>query len=78
MGNASSMLTQYGIEEVQDHCHNLWVLCDQDRNGKVSFNDILEALRDLSGLFMSNEQREQVLVQVLKEVGYTRELREVH
>ena len=23
MGNASSMLTQYDIEEVQDHCNNL-------------------------------------------------------
>lgn len=31
---------------------------DSDCNGKVSFNDILEVLRDLSGSFMSDEQRE--------------------
>lgn len=31
---------------------------DSDCNGKVSFNDILEVLRDLSGPFMSDEQRE--------------------
>ncbi|KAF8025357.1 hypothetical protein BT93_F2256 [Corymbia citriodora subsp. variegata] len=149
MGNASSMLTQYDIEEVQDHCNNLFSqqeivslyerFCQLDRNakgfisadeflsvpefamnplsqrllkmvdglnfkdfvaflsafsakaskrqkielifkvydtdcnGKVSFNDILEVLRDLSGPFMSDEQREQVLVQVLKEAGYTKE-----
>lgn len=46
---------------------------DSDCNGKVSFNDILEVLRDLSGSFMSDEQREKVLTQVLQEAGYTRE-----
>lgn len=33
---------------------------DSDCNGKVSFNDILEVLRDLSGSFMSDEQREVI------------------
>ncbi|XLU67122.1 hypothetical protein S245_026175, partial [Arachis hypogaea] len=46
---------------------------DSDRNGKVSFNDILEVLKDLSGSFMSDEQRERVLSQVLKEAGYTKD-----
>lgn len=46
---------------------------DSDCNGKVSFNDILEVLRDLSGSFMSDEQREKVLTQVLQEAGYARE-----
>ncbi|XP_030457556.1 uncharacterized protein LOC115678334 isoform X2 [Syzygium oleosum] len=145
MGNASSMLTQYDIEEVQDHFSQqeivslyerfcqldrnakgfisadeflsvpefamnplsqrllkmvdglnfkdfvaflsafsakaskqqkielIFKVYDSDCNGKVSFNDILEVLRDLSGPFMSDGQREQVLVQVLKEAGYTRE-----
>ncbi|KAG5248560.1 calcium-binding EF hand family protein [Salix suchowensis] len=144
MGTTSSVLTQYDIEGVQQHCHNLfsqheivslyqrfcqldrnakgfisadeflsvpefamnplsqrllkmvdglnfkdfvpsyllfllkqiWIIFnvyDSDRNGKISFNDILEVLQDLSGVFMSNEQREKVLVQVLKEAGYTRE-----
>lgn len=31
---------------------------DSDRNGKVSFKDMLEVLKDLSGPFMSDEQRE--------------------
>ncbi|XP_038898820.1 calcineurin subunit B-like isoform X1 [Benincasa hispida] len=148
MGNASSMLTQYDIEEVQEHCNKLFSqqeivslyqrFCQLDRNakgfisadeflsvpefamnplsqrllkmvdglnfkdfvaflsafsakasvqhkiefifkvydadcnGKVSFNDIIEVLRDLSGPFISDEQREQVLCQLLQEAGYTR------
>ncbi|XP_029150489.1 uncharacterized protein [Arachis hypogaea] len=145
MGTASSMLTQYDIEEVQEHCDNLFSqqeivslyqrfcqldrnakgfissdeflsvpefamnplsqmvdginfkdfvaflsafsakataqhkielifkVYDSDRNGKVSFNDIVEVLKDLSGSFMSDEQRERVLSQVLKEAGYTKD-----
>ncbi|KAK3219272.1 hypothetical protein Dsin_013242 [Dipteronia sinensis] len=149
MGSASSMLTQYDIEEVQQHCHHLFSqqeivslyqrfcqldrnakgfisadeflsvpefamnplsqrllkmvdglnfkdfvaflsafsvkasvlqkvelifkVYDSDCNGKVSFNDILEVLRDLSGTFMSDEQREKVLTQVFKDAGYTKE-----
>ncbi|XP_059637007.1 uncharacterized protein LOC132279096 [Cornus florida] len=43
MGNASSMLTQYDIEEVQEHCNNTFSqqeivslyerFCQLDRNG---------------------------------------------
>ncbi|KAF5741750.1 Calcium-binding EF-hand family protein isoform 2 [Tripterygium wilfordii] len=149
MGTSSSMLTQYDIEEVQVHCHNLFTqqeivslyqrfcqldrnakgfisadefmsvpeiamnplsqrllkmvdglnfkdfvaflsafsakasasqkielifkVYDSDGNGKVSFNDILQVLGDLSGPFMSDEQREQVLSQLLKEAGYTKD-----
>ncbi|KAL5152659.1 Calcineurin subunit B [Glycine soja] len=159
MGTASSMLTQYDIEEVQEHCNNLcgsenWVsnsvsqqeivslyqrfcqldrnakgfisadeflsvpefamnplsqrllkmadglnfkdfvaflsafsakasaqqkielifkVYDSDRNGKVSFKDMLEVLKDLSGSFMSDDQREEVLSQVLREAGYTKD-----
>ncbi|XP_068668554.1 uncharacterized protein [Aristolochia californica] len=149
MGNASSMLTQYDIEEVQEHCNNLFTqqeivslynrFCQLDRNakgfisadefmsvpefavnplsqrllrmvdglnfkdfvaflsafsshaslqqkieliykvydldcnGKVAFNDILDVLRDLTGSFMSEEQRKQVLSHVLEEAGYARE-----
>lgn len=44
------------------HCLSLCLVIfrvyDTDSNGKVSFNDILEVLRDLSGSFMSDEQRE--------------------
>ncbi|GMQ09030.1 hypothetical protein CsSME_00052530 [Camellia sinensis var. sinensis] len=31
---------------------------DSDGNGKVTFNDILEVLQDLTGSFISDEQRE--------------------
>ncbi|KAK9281169.1 hypothetical protein L1049_004064 [Liquidambar formosana] len=148
MGSASSLLTQYDIEEVQEHCNKIFSqqeivslyqrfcqldrnakgfisadeflsvpefamnplsqrllkmvdglnfkdfvaflsafsakasmhqkielifkVYDSDCNGKVSFNDILEVLQDLSGSFMSDEQREQVLSQVLQEAGYSR------
>ncbi|CAN0920602.1 Calcineurin subunit B [Linum grandiflorum] len=134
MASGSSMLTQYDIEEVQDHCHNLFSqqevvslyqrfcqldrnakgfisadeflsvpefavnplsqrvlkmvdginfkdfvaflsafstkattdqkialifqVYDSDGNGKVSFDDLLDVLGDLSGSFISNEQRE--------------------
>ncbi|MBA0557960.1 hypothetical protein Golob_015001, partial [Gossypium lobatum] len=137
MGNSSSMLTQYDIEEVQEYCQNLcstvsqqeivslyqrfcqldrnakgfisadeflsvpefamnplsqrllkmvdglnfkdfvaflsafsakasvqqkvkliFKVYDSDGNGKVSFSDMLEVLRDLSGSFISDVQRE--------------------
>ncbi|AQK55753.1 Calcineurin subunit B [Zea mays] len=150
MGNASSMLTQYDIEEVQEHCSYLSVsqqeivslyerFCQLDRSakgfisedeflsipefslnplskrllrmvdglnfkdfvaflstfsakaslrqkiefifkvydidgkGKITFKDLLEVLRDLTGSFMSEEQREQVVTEVLEEAGYTRD-----
>ncbi|MBA0858612.1 hypothetical protein Goshw_028724 [Gossypium schwendimanii] len=149
MGNSSSMLTQYDIEEVQEYCQNLFSqqeivslyqrfcqldrnakgfisadeflsvpefamnplsqrllkmvdglnfkdfvaflsafsakasvqqkvklifkVYDSDGNGKVSFSDMLEVLRDLSGSFISDVQREQVLTQLLKEAGYSKD-----
>ncbi|KAI3845248.1 hypothetical protein MKW98_009314 [Papaver atlanticum] len=147
MGNTSSMLTQYDIEEVQQHCNNTFSqqeivslyqrFCQLDRsgrgfissdeflsipefavnplsqrllkiinglnfkefvsflstfssgstqeqkiefifkiydlncNGKVTFNDIMNMLRDLTGTYISEQQRQQVLTQLLKEAGYT-------
>ncbi|KAF7814395.1 calcineurin subunit B-like [Senna tora] len=149
MGSASSMLTQYDIEEVQQYCNNLFSqqeivslyerfcqldrsakgfisadeflsvpefalnplsqrllkmvdglnfkdfvaflsafsakasvqqkielifkVYDSDRKGKVTFKDMLEVLKDQSGPFMSDQQREQVLSQVLKEAGYSKD-----
>ncbi|XXG59141.1 hypothetical protein AAC387_Pa04g1273 [Persea americana] len=146
MGNASSTLTQYDIEEVQHHCncifsqqeivslyerfcqidrnakgfisadeflsvpefavnphsHRLLGLvdglnfkdfvaflsafstrgnliqkielifrvCDSDCKGKVIFIDILEVLQDVTGSFMSENQREQVLTHVFEEASY--------
>ncbi|XP_048440096.1 calcineurin subunit B isoform X2 [Pyrus x bretschneideri] len=145
MGNTSSMLTQYDIEEVQEHCNNtfsqqeivslyqrfcqldrsgggfisadeflsvpefavnplsqildglnfkefvlflsafssraslqqkiefIFKVYDSDGNGKVAFSDMLDVLRDLTGQFISEQQREQVLTHVLEESGYTRD-----
>lgn len=58
---------------MQQKSELIFKVYDSDCNGKVSFNDILEVLRDLSGSFMSDEQREKVLTQVLQEAGYARE-----
>jgi len=35
---------------------------DSDGNGKVTFNDILEVLHDMTGSFMSDKQREVWMV----------------
>ncbi|XP_058195840.1 uncharacterized protein LOC131312110 [Rhododendron vialii] len=51
--------------------HLIFKVYDSDSNGKVTFNDILEVLRDLTGSFMSDEQREEVLSKVLREAGYS-------
>ncbi|PIN08239.1 Ca2+/calmodulin-dependent protein phosphatase (calcineurin subunit B), EF-Hand superfamily protein [Handroanthus impetiginosus] len=149
MGNTSSMLTQYDIEEVQEHCNHtfsqqeivslyqrfcqldrngkgfisadefmtvpefavnplsqrllrmldglnfkefvaflsafssraslqqkvefIFKVYDSDGNGKVSFNEMLDILRDLTGQFISEQQREKVISQVLEEAGYTKD-----
>ncbi|KAG2664983.1 hypothetical protein I3843_16G105500 [Carya illinoinensis] len=149
MGNTSSMLTQYDIEEVQEHCSHtfsqqeivslyqrfcqldrsgggfisseefmsvpefavnplsqrllrmldglnfkefvaflsafspratlqqkiefIFRVYDSDGNGRVAMNDMLEVLRDLTGQYISEQQREQVLTQVLEEAGYTKD-----
>ncbi|OAY71591.1 Calcineurin subunit B [Ananas comosus] len=44
---------------------------DLDCNGKVTFDDVLNVLRDLTGSFMSEQQRQEVLTRVLEEAGYT-------
>ncbi|XP_023158157.1 calcineurin subunit B isoform X1 [Zea mays] len=148
MGSTSSMLTQYDIEEVQDHCNHafsqqeivslyhrfcqldrngggfvsadefmsvpefavnplsqrllrmldglnfkefvaflsafsprtslqekiefIFRVYDTDCNGKVAFDDILSILRDLTGSFMTEQQRQKVLTHVLEEAGYTK------
>jgi serine/threonine-protein phosphatase 2B regulatory subunit len=149
MGNASSLLTQHDIEEVQEHCNYLFSqqeivslyerFCQLDRSakgfisedeflsipefslnplskrllrmvdglnfkdfvalfstfsakasprqkfelifkvydvdgkGRLTFKDLLEVLRDLTGSFMSEQQREQVLTKVLEQAGYSRD-----
>ncbi|RZC79666.1 hypothetical protein C5167_042242 [Papaver somniferum] len=127
MGNPLSMLTQYDIEEVQQHYRSgrgfissdeflsipefavnplsqrllkiinglnfkefvsflstfssgftreqkiefIFKIYDLNCNGQVTFNDIMNMLRDLTGTYISEQQRQQVLTQLLKEAGYT-------
>ncbi|KAI5557225.1 hypothetical protein POPTR_018G103600v4 [Populus trichocarpa] len=149
MGNTSSMLTQYDIEEVQQHCNHtfsqqetvslyqrfcqldrngcgfvpaeeflsvpefavnplsqrllrmvdglnfkefvaflsafspraplqhkiefIFKVYDSDGNGKVTFSDMLDVLHDLTGQFVSEQQRKQVLTCVLEEAGYSKD-----
>ncbi|XP_039069075.1 calcineurin subunit B-like [Hibiscus syriacus] len=58
---------------VQQKIKLIFKVYDSDGNGKVSFNDILEVLRNLSGSFISDNQREKVLTQLLKEAGYSKD-----
>ncbi|KAL6223712.1 hypothetical protein ACLB2K_002570 [Fragaria x ananassa] len=54
-------------------CVVIFKVYDADNNGKVTFNDMLDVLRDLTGQFISEQQREQVLTHVLGESGYTKD-----
>lgn len=46
---------------------------DTDCNGKVTFGDILKVLRDMTGQYISEQQREEVLTKVLEEAGYKKD-----
>lgn len=58
---------------LQQKVEFIFKVYDSDGNGKVTFNDILEILRDLTGQFISEQQREQVLKDVLEEAGYSKD-----
>ncbi|GJW25180.1 calcineurin subunit B-like protein [Tanacetum coccineum] len=55
------------------HISVIFKVYDSDYNGKVTFDDIMEILRDLSGSFMSDKQREEVLIKVMQEAGYSKD-----
>ncbi|TKY54671.1 Calcineurin subunit B [Spatholobus suberectus] len=58
---------------LQQKIEFIFKVYDTDCNGKVTFHDMLRALRDLTGPFMSEQQREEVLTRVLAEAGYTKD-----
>ncbi|GMH14300.1 hypothetical protein Nepgr_016141 [Nepenthes gracilis] len=69
-----AFLSAFSSKATMEHKIELiFKVYDLDGNGKVTFNDILEVLHDLTGSSMSDKQREDVLTQVLLEAGYTRE-----
>ncbi|KAG6538380.1 hypothetical protein ZIOFF_003497 [Zingiber officinale] len=51
----------------------LFKVYDFNSNGKVTFDDILSVLRDLTGSFISEQQRQEVITRVLEEAGYRRD-----
>ncbi|PKI52370.1 hypothetical protein CRG98_027296 [Punica granatum] len=58
---------------LQQKIEFIFKLYDSDSNGKVAVHDMLDVLRDLTGQFISEQQREQVLTEVLEEAGYTKD-----
>ncbi|XP_037448808.1 calcineurin subunit B-like [Triticum dicoccoides] len=58
---------------LQQKIELIFKVYDIDGKGKVSFKDLVEVLRDLTGSSMSEKQREQVLTKVLEEAGYTQD-----
>lgn len=58
---------------VQQKIEIIFKVYDSDCKGRVTFNDILEVLNDMTGSFMTDNQREEVLSQLLEEAGYTRQ-----
>ncbi|ONK76703.1 uncharacterized protein A4U43_C03F31240 [Asparagus officinalis] len=74
-----SGLQSQGVSRAEDRVFVLVMFAvifkvyDTESKGKVGFKDLLEVLRDLTGSFMSEKQREQVLGHLLEEAGYTRD-----
>nr|AFK38304.1 unknown [Lotus japonicus] len=80
MGNTSSMLTQYDIEEVQEHCKHAFSqqeivslyqrFCQLDRNncGFISSDEFLSIPE-----FAVNPLSQEVLTKVLEEAGYKKD-----
>ncbi|KAM1290132.1 hypothetical protein ACFX2H_017235 [Malus domestica] len=58
---------------LQQKIEFIFKVYDSDGNGKVAFSDMLDVLRDLTGQFISEQQREQVLTHVIEESGYTKD-----
>lgn len=58
---------------LQQKIEFIFKVYDSDCNGKVTFSDMMAILRDLTGQFISEKQREQVLAHVLEESGYTKD-----
>ncbi|KAF5197350.1 calcineurin subunit B, partial [Thalictrum thalictroides] len=58
---------------IQQKIEFIFKVYDLNCNGKVTFNDMLDVLRDLTGSFISEQQRQQVLTHVLEEAGYSKD-----
>ncbi|PKA49211.1 Calmodulin-like protein 9 [Apostasia shenzhenica] len=57
---------------LQQKIEFIFKVYDLECNGKVNFNDVMSVFRDLTGSFMTEQQRQTVLTHVLEEAGYTK------
>ncbi|CAI7734028.1 unnamed protein product [Closterium sp. NIES-54] len=55
----------------EDRTRLVFAVYDVDGDGKISKGDLLAMLRDLSGGFLSDEQREEVVVQAMQQAGFS-------
>ncbi|XP_071699135.1 uncharacterized protein [Rutidosis leptorrhynchoides] len=67
-----AFLSAFSSQDTLQHKVNFKVF-RFDGNGKVAFSDLLDVLRDLTGQFIFEQQREIVLTQVLEEAGYKKD-----
>lgn len=64
-----SLFPEFYVKIIRVLVSVIFQVYDSDCNGKVSFNDIMQVLRDLSGSFMSDEQREVYIYIYVQNVG---------
>eukprot|EP00270_Netrium_digitus_P008147 TRINITY_DN2416_c0_g1_i2.p1 TRINITY_DN2416_c0_g1~~TRINITY_DN2416_c0_g1_i2.p1 ORF type:complete len:170 (+),score=37.88 TRINITY_DN2416_c0_g1_i2:49-558(+) len=57
----------------EDRTRLIFQVFDQEETGSISREAIVALLRDLSGNFMTEEQREQVVARALQEVGFNQD-----
>ncbi|CAI5501443.1 unnamed protein product [Closterium sp. Naga37s-1] len=55
----------------EDRTRLVFAVYDVDGDGRISKGDLLAMLRDLSGGFLSDEQREEVVVQAMQQAGFS-------
>eukprot|EP00475_Leptophrys_vorax_P046316 TRINITY_DN9901_c0_g1_i2.p1 TRINITY_DN9901_c0_g1~~TRINITY_DN9901_c0_g1_i2.p1 ORF type:complete len:176 (+),score=17.12 TRINITY_DN9901_c0_g1_i2:489-1016(+) len=56
--------------DAEDRTRLIFAVYDVDNDGKISRLDLLAILKDLTGSFLTDEQREQVVVQALQQAGF--------
>ncbi|KAK6942317.1 EF-hand domain [Dillenia turbinata] len=58
---------------LQQKIEFIFKIYDVDCHGRVTFDNMLDIMRDLTGQYISEQQRQQVLTLVLEDAGYTKD-----
>ncbi|BBM97328.1 serine/threonine-protein phosphatase 2B regulatory subunit [Marchantia polymorpha subsp. ruderalis] len=61
------------LATINDKLDFIFRVYDIRNNGKVSSEDMIRVLRDLSGDFLTDKQRQAVVTQALEESGYSKD-----